>query len=92
MKNKILFQIQDGWVKVQTAERTINLYETSILPQAEQALKAARIGYETDKIDFLTLIDSQTSLQNMTLDYYRALIQLEQHQAGLERAVGLDLE
>jgi outer membrane protein TolC len=92
MRNQLLFQIQDTWVKIQTAERTIHLYRRGILPQAEQMLKAARSGYETDQVDFLTLIDSQTSLYNTTLDYYRALVQLEQHRARLERLVGLDLE
>ena len=90
LKNKILFQIQDGLVKVQTAERMIDLYENTILPQAEQMLKAARIGYETDKVDFLTLVDSQKSLYNTILNRYRALVQFEQHQARLERVLGLE--
>lgn len=91
MKNRVLFQIQDRLVKVQTAERTINLYETSILPQAEQTLKAARIGYETDTVDFLTLIDSQKQLYTLRLEYYKATVEHEQQMAELERAVGVDL-
>ena len=90
LKNEIRFQIQDGLVKVQTAERMINLYENTILPQAEQMLKAARIGYETDQVDFLTLVDSQKSLYDTILSRYRALVQIEQHRARLERVVGLE--
>lgn len=92
MKNRVLFQIQDRLVKVRTAERTINLYETSILPQAEQALKAARIGYETDKLDFLTLVDSQKQLYTFRLEYYKAEVEYEQQVARLEQAVGVNLK
>jgi len=91
MKNRVLFQIQDRLVNIQTAERMINLYETSILPQAEQALKAARIGYKTDKVDFLTLVDSQKQLYTLRLEYYKANVEHEQQVAQLERAVGVDL-
>ncbi|MFH1008221.1 MAG: TolC family protein [Candidatus Latescibacterota bacterium] len=91
MKNQVLFQIQDRLVKVQTAERTIDLYRTSILPQAEQALEAARIGYETERVDFLTLVDSQKQLYTLRLEYYRAMVDHEQQMAGLEQAVGTDL-
>lgn len=91
MKNRVLFQIQDRLVNVQTAERRISLYETSILPQAEQALKAARIGYETDQVDFLTLVDSQKQVYTLRLEYYQANVEHEQQVAQLEQAVGVDL-
>jgi len=89
--NKTLFEVKDYLIKVQSSESTINLYKTGVIPQAEQSLKAARIGYEADRIDFLALIDSQRILLNSRLLYYRALTDFEQNLANLEKAVGMQL-
>ncbi|MBI2469777.1 MAG: TolC family protein [Planctomycetes bacterium] len=91
INNKALFEVKDYLVRIQSSESTINLYKTGVIPQAEQSLKAARIGYEADKVDFLTLIDSQRILLNSRLLYSRALADFEQNLANLERAVGVQL-
>ncbi|MBI2447483.1 MAG: TolC family protein, partial [Candidatus Omnitrophica bacterium] len=80
INNKTLFEVKDLLVKIQSSESTVNLYKTGVIPQAEQSLKAARIGYETDRVDFLTLIDSQRILLNSRLLYNRALADFEQNQ------------
>jgi outer membrane protein TolC len=90
-KNMALFKVKDLLVKLQTAKRSINLYKTSILPQAEQSLKASEIGYETERVDFLNLLDSQRMLLNFRLGYYRALVDFEKHLANLEQVVGIEL-
>jgi outer membrane protein TolC len=90
-KNMALFKVKDLHVKIQTAKRSINLYKTSILPQAEQALKSAEIGYQTEKVDFLNLLDSQRILLNFKLGYYRALVDYQKQLANLEQAVGIEL-
>ncbi len=91
INNKTLFEVKDFLVKIQSSESTINLYKTGVIPQAEQSLKAARIGYEADRVDFLTLIDSQRILLNSRLLYYRALADFEQNLANMERAIGMQL-
>lgn len=91
INNKTLFEVKDFLVKVQSSESTVNLYKTGVIPQAEQSLKAARIGYEADRVDFLTLIDSQRILLNSRLLYTRALADFEQNLANMERAVGIQL-
>ena len=91
INNKTLFEVKDFLVKIQSSESTVNLYKTGVIPQAEQSLKAARIGYEADRVDFLTLIDSQRILLNSRLLYYRALTDFEQNLANMERAVGMQL-
>ncbi len=91
VNNKTLFEVKDLFVRVQSSESTINLYKTGVIPQAEQSLKSARIGYEANKVDFLTLLDSERTLLNARLLYYRALTDYEQNLANLERAVGMQL-
>lgn len=91
INNKTLFEVKDLFVRLQSSESTINLYRTGVIPQAEQSLKAARIGYEANRVDFLTLIDSQRTLLNARLLYYRALTDFEQNLANLEKAIGIQL-
>jgi len=91
MRNKILFDVKDSFVKVRTAGRLVDLFKTTILPLAEQSLEAATIGYQADKVDFLNVLESQRVIQNFQLEYYRALVSYEQQLAELERTVGFDL-
>ncbi|MDG6026896.1 MAG: TolC family protein [Candidatus Brocadia sp.] len=91
INNKTLFEVKDFFVRIQSSESTMDLYKTGVIPQAEQSLKAARVGYETDQVDFLALIDSQRILLNSRLLYTRALADFEQNLANLEKAVGTRL-
>ncbi|MDR4509114.1 MAG: TolC family protein [Candidatus Brocadiaceae bacterium] len=91
INNKTLFEVKDFFVKMQSAESTVNLYKDAVIPQAQQSLRSARVGYEADRVDFLTLLDSERILLNANLLYYRALTDYEQNLASLERAVGMQL-
>lgn len=91
MENMTLFEVKDYHFKVQTAERLVNLYRDSIIPQAEQSLKAAESGYQSGQVDFLNLIDSQRILLDFQLAYYRAVADFGINVAELERVVGVEL-
>jgi outer membrane protein TolC len=68
------------------------VYQNGVLPQAEQSLEAARIGYQAGKVDFLNLIDSERTLLDLRLEYFGALVQFWQSVTQLERTVGKELE
>ncbi|GAX59081.1 heavy metal efflux pump [Candidatus Scalindua japonica] len=91
MENMMLFGVKDFHFKVQTAERLVKLYRDSIIPQAEQSLKAAEVGYQSGQVDFLNLIDSQRVLLDFNLAFYRAVADFGINIAGLERVVGSEL-
>ncbi|MFQ5956825.1 MAG: TolC family protein [Candidatus Brocadiales bacterium] len=91
VQNSVLFEVKDFWVKATNAQTTTRIYSESVIPLAEQSLKAAITEYETEKIDFLTLIDSERTLLEVELEYYRALADFEVNLAELERAVGIPL-
>ena len=90
-ENMTLFEVKDFHFKVQTAERLVNLYRNSIIPQAKQSLKAAESGYQAGQVDFLNLIDSQRVLLDFNLAFYRAVADFGTNIAGLERVVGIEL-
>jgi len=91
-KNMILFAVKDELTKVQSAQRILALYRTTVLPQAEQALQTTLVNYQTRQTDFLMLLDSYRMLQMSKMEYYEAEAKYEMSLAALERAVGMKLE
>ena len=83
--------VQEAYVRADSAVRRAALLRTTIVPQSEQTLEVSRIAYQTDRVDFLALIDNQRVLLDAQLAYYRAVSDLELAIADLERAVGIDL-
>jgi outer membrane protein TolC len=91
-ENMVLFDVRDSYARTQANKKLIELYLTSFIPQAEQTVAAALKGYETEKADFLTLLDSQRMLIEFKLEYYSAILELRMALADLERAVGIDVD
>lgn len=83
--------VRIDWSRVRTARRLLEAYRTTLLPQAEQSLKVAESGYQSDKIGFLDLLDAQRSLLNFKLEYYQYMAEYEARLAELERIVGREL-
>ena len=73
---------------LQRAHAAVELLEAGLVPQTRQSLEASRAGYEVDKVDFLSLIDSQVSLLNAQLALVRAEADRRAAYAALEAAVG----
>jgi cobalt-zinc-cadmium efflux system outer membrane protein len=73
---------------LERADREVELVETGLLPQARQSLDSSRAGYEVDKVDFLSLVDSQVRLLNAQLRLERAIADRRRAFAAVEAALG----
>jgi outer membrane protein TolC len=91
MENALRFAVQEPYLRVKAAEKRAALLRTTIVPQSQQTMDVSRIAYQTDRVDFLALLDNERVLLNTQLDYYRALSDFEQAMADLERAVGTEI-
>ena len=90
-ENALRLSVQEAYVRVKASEQRAALLRTTILPQSRQTLEVSRIGYQSDRVDFLAMLDNQRTLLSVELEYYRALSDFEQAFADLERAVGTDI-
>lgn len=90
-ENLTRFQIRDLLAKVRASWEVAVLYRTTVLPQAEQGVEAARAGYRTGRTSFLDLIDADRALREFQLAYWRALVDRESRVAELEQVVGTEL-
>jgi outer membrane protein TolC len=89
--NELRSRLRMAIYRHRDAERKINLYGATLLPQARSALSVAQQSYETGKGDFLNLIDAQRALLEFELEQQRALANREQALAGIELLVGRNL-
>src|SRR5258706_16352602 len=90
-KNKTILDVQTLHTKFQTALRLVQLYDSSIIPQAEQALKVTEAAYQANRASFLDLLDASRSLLTYKQEYYHILGESEIALANLEQMVGTDL-
>jgi len=91
MRNEIFFMIADMGSMTQRVERQIDLYKTGIIPQASLQVNSALSAYRVNKVDFLTLLDSQMTLYKYELEYHQASTEYEKSVANLEAAIGKQL-
>ncbi len=76
---------------LEAARSTEAIARQRLLPQAELTFKSALAGYETGKVDFVTLLDAQRQIRNARLALLRAQAGQQMRLADLERLIGEDL-
>ena len=89
IEKAILLDVKEARTRVEKYLRAVDLYRSSVLPQAETALKSAFAGYELNKVDFQILLETEKSLVQAEYDYEEAQAMLFMALAELEQAVGL---
>lgn len=90
--NQVQFQVQEAYEQLVESRRILELYEQSILPAAQENVKAAQAAYITGKTPFLSLIEAQRSLVSLKDRDYEAMADCFRRLATLERALGGPLD
>lgn len=84
MRNDMLMELNEYYLRAKTSESLVHLYKTRILPQARLALEASFAAYPVNKTDFMSLLNDITVQFSAELAYYRELSQLWSALAELE--------
>ena len=85
------FDVQDAHFKLMTARRTLDLYRTELIPQAEARFSASEAGYRTGKVDFMDFLESERFLLEVKTMFAMTEGTVGMQAARLERAVGTAL-
>jgi outer membrane protein TolC len=91
LENETNSRINEIILDMKTAREQLDLYDHSLLPQAEQSLKASEVGYLAGKVDFLNLLDSERMILGIKNGYFKIKSDLGKSAALLERIVGKEL-
>lgn len=87
-RNELTSDLREADIKARSSLRLLDLYRGSVIPQAEQALKIARSGYQAEKTDFMDLLDAQRTLLDFRMDYYRYVVDYQTWLARVEQLTG----
>jgi outer membrane protein TolC len=88
MRNMAGMELSMAVNEAQSARRLIDLYAKNVIPQTEQTWQTVITAYRNGRGDFMTVMDSLTSLRNARLDYYKSRVDYEKALAGLEQIIG----
>jgi outer membrane protein TolC len=90
-QQQAVYQVKDQYLAIQSSERILNLYKTTLLPQAQLTVDSATSAYEVGNIDFLSLVTNLTSLISLERQYYDEVARHEEAIARLEPVVAREL-
>jgi len=85
----VLARVKSLYAQVTSAGRLVDLYGATVVPQAEISLHSALSGYQVGQVDFVSLLNSFTVLNEYELRYYEELTNFDKAVAQVEEVVGL---
>jgi outer membrane protein TolC len=85
-------EVHAAYERVVESQQIVELYNSKLLPAAQQNVESARAGYVAAKVDFLRLIEAQRQLIELQQQAAEADVDLLRRIAECERAVGGSLQ
>ena len=86
---EVLARLKDLHAQATSANRLVELYGSVVVPQAEIALESASAAYQVGEVDFLTVLNNFTVLNDYRLRYYEELANFDKAVAQLQEVAGL---
>jgi outer membrane protein TolC len=85
----VLSKLKDFYAQAEAADRLVGLYGTAVVPQSELSLDSALASYQVGQVDFLTVLNNFTVLNDYRLSYYEQLANFDKAVAELDQAAGI---
>jgi cobalt-zinc-cadmium efflux system outer membrane protein len=85
------FELHDAIARLEAASASLEIIETSLAPQAEKSLEAAKAAFALGQANLLALLDSLRAYFQVRLEHSRALSRVLAQLASLEFASGTRL-
>jgi outer membrane protein TolC len=84
-------RIRQSYAEAETAHRLAVLYEKSIVPEAQLTLDSSLAGYETGKVDFVSVFSNFMNVVDYQLMDHEAIMQFQVALARLEELAGIEV-
>jgi len=85
------YQVRQDFLEVQATEQLLKLYSQGVKPQSSLTLESSINGYQTEEVDFLSVLSNLEAVIDAELDYHLQVTNHEKALARLEEATGLEL-
>jgi outer membrane protein TolC len=87
-QNEILMQIHHQSAAADQNLESARLYESTIVPQAKLAVESSVAAYRVNRLDYLSVLDSQMQVFNVELAYAAAIAGYNKALAELDLLTG----
>lgn len=88
MEDLTLANLKRLYFRLENARRLVDLYQNSLIPQAEQSIQVAETWHQEGTKSLAGLLETQSVWLNFNLARLRAITDYHQNLARLERLVG----
>lgn len=92
MENQTLANLRKIYFRLENARRLVELYEKTLIPQAEQAMEIAETWHQEGIKSIAGFLETQGVWLNFNLARLRAIADYQQNLARLERLIGGNVE
>jgi outer membrane protein TolC len=86
--NVVSLDVKNAYLEFKNDERQVQLYNTDLLPQADEVYRAAATSYQTGEITYIEFLQARQTLISARNTYIDALYHYNTALARLENAVG----
>lgn len=86
--NRVSAEVSRAWFEHTDAHRRVGLYERTLIPKAEESLRASLVGFRAGDTSFLDLLDTERTLLEFAMSAERARADRAIALAKLNRLVG----
>ena len=90
-RNELLSMLKQQVAAADQSLRSARLYETTVLVQSRLAVESALAAYKVNRVDFLTLLDSQMTVFNYEINHISAILNQRKALAQIEFIIGTEL-
>jgi len=90
-ENSSEYEVKAAYYRFITAQKTVLLYESTLMPQAQLMIQSDKAGYEAGQENVEDFTSSQIIYLNTKVAYYEALANALKELAALQQEVGKDL-
>jgi outer membrane protein TolC len=89
--NALRARVAELHADLERARAQLALFVKAILPQASTLLSSATASFQVGRVDFLTVLDNQSTLYSYETGYFRALSDFATKLAALEAVIGKEM-
>lgn len=89
--NETFARIAERRAEAERARKLVELYSTSVLPQARAAVESALSAYRVGKVDFMTLVQNELTVNRFEIESVRLAAEYQRSVAELEALVASDI-
>jgi len=85
------FRVKDDYLQAETSYRLMDMYSTTVIPQASLAFQSGLASYETGAVDFLSVLMNFSTMVEYELNYHEEVLNYFLALARVEEMTGVDL-